>query len=317
MNKHGFWSIDQNDLSVRQERTGILHTLPSGLGRGESHFMTLDEGLTLVETVFQPHRDLVISTRVENESPQLVLTFGLHGKSAYIAAEQAGPVTFSQGIAVTTGFRSCRGERCYRGGELCHQLRLIVRKSWLSGSLGDEAAEAILGNDRLQLLRSQPLEPDYLKSLRLMKGYRHHPDPCKKMKLQGHALLLLSEHLSGLIHDGLPGRDRAAGRDVILLEKACSILEAEFRSPPTVDELAGRIGTSASKLKRLFQTTKENTPYSFVLNRRMDYAMALLSTGRYPIKQVAERVGYQHVSNFTTAFRKHYGYPPGEVCRPR
>jgi AraC-like DNA-binding protein len=74
--------------------------------------------------------------------------------------------------------------------------------------------------------------------------------------------------------------------------------------------LSKRIGTNPCKLKQLFRQHFETTPYGMLLDIRMQQAAQLLKNRQTPINKIAESVGYQHPSNFSTAFSRYFGYSP-------
>ena len=47
-----------------------------------------------------------------------------------------------------------------------------------------------------------------------------------------------------------------------------------------------------------------------LLTKRMTLAMEKLEEGKLPLIKISKSVGYKHVSNFISAFTRHYGLPP-------
>jgi AraC-like DNA-binding protein len=52
-----------------------------------------------------------------------------------------------------------------------------------------------------------------------------------------------------------------------------------------------------------------------MMEHRLSQAHATLLQTDTSIKQLAARLGYAHVSNFTIAFKRKFGYPPGSFRR--
>jgi len=84
---------------------------------------------------------------------------------------------------------------------------------------------------------------------------------------------------------------------------------------PTLDEMAVRFGMSARWLNDEFTLEYGQTIYAFITDRRLTSAHVALRECDVPIKNLAQRLGYSHVSHFTTAFKKKFGYPPGSLRR--
>ena len=82
---------------------------------------------------------------------------------------------------------------------------------------------------------------------------------------------------------------------------------------PTLDDLAVQYGRSAKRLNEEFGRQYGQSIFAFTVDIRLNQAHAALEHTDVSIKQLAARVGYTHVSNFTTAFKKRFGYPPGQL----
>jgi AraC-like DNA-binding protein len=106
-------------------------------------------------------------------------------------------------------------------------------------------------------------------------------------------------------------------RDLELAQAARARLDQEYRRPPTFTELARDIGVSQNKLKTLFREAFGVTMADYCLERRVREAQQLLLEATLTIAQVAERVGYEHQSSFTAAFRGHVGMSPREYRKHR
>ncbi len=85
---------------------------------------------------------------------------------------------------------------------------------------------------------------------------------------------------------------------------------------PTVDKLAAGIFMSKSKFNALFKKIYQKNVYEYYTELRMQKAMALLRTGKYPVAEVAHRISYQNLGHFSRAFRKYYGMLPKD-CIPK
>lgn len=107
-----------------------------------------------------------------------------------------------------------------------------------------------------------------------------------------------------------PGWAGLRGREAAMLAQARRILLERCAAPPSLQELAGQLGTNKNKLNQLFRSQLGTTPQAYALHRRIERAQALIAEGRLTLGQVAEAVGYQHHSSFTTAFRDQVGMSP-------
>jgi AraC-like DNA-binding protein len=94
---------------------------------------------------------------------------------------------------------------------------------------------------------------------------------------------------------------------------AKEILLSDLTNPPTIPELASRIGTNQCYLKKGFKELFGTTVYDFIQEQRMLKAKLLLTTTDYSVLQVAEEIGFSSVSNFSAAFKKITGVYPSEL----
>ncbi|MFP3605875.1 helix-turn-helix transcriptional regulator [Paraburkholderia sp. SIMBA_053] len=108
-----------------------------------------------------------------------------------------------------------------------------------------------------------------------------------------------------------------SSRDLMLMERARMMIDADLQKSMTIPDLARAVGTNASKLKRAFKFLHGVTVFEYSLRRRMHEALRLLADERQSVGQVAAAVGYQHQTSFTTSFRDFYGFAPKDARQLR
>jgi AraC-like DNA-binding protein len=99
------------------------------------------------------------------------------------------------------------------------------------------------------------------------------------------------------------------------VQRAYAILKLEFKNPPSVAELANRVGLNESKLKKLFHEFFDDTIYGVLLKIRMELAYQMLEKDCRHISVVADMVGYGYLSNFSTAFSRYFGILPKSISK--
>ncbi len=80
---------------------------------------------------------------------------------------------------------------------------------------------------------------------------------------------------------------------------------------PSVPDMADCFATNESTLRRAFKATYGVSITLYVRSELLKQARVLLRDGRLQIAEVAFRCGFSSPANFTAAYRRHYGYPPG------
>lgn len=140
-----------------------------------------------------------------------------------------------------------------------------------------------------------------------------HSGSLRRCYIRGCAEQLLALSLQTCIDfrssDDSPDRDMSQ-RDKSRMNKARSVLEASYVSPPTIAELARHIGLNEAKLMHDFKQLFGQTIFDFTQNLRMDEAKRLLENTELSITEIAFEVGYEYSSNFTTAFKRRFGITP-------
>ena len=95
-----------------------------------------------------------------------------------------------------------------------------------------------------------------------------------------------------------------------LHDEALEIIQAEYASELSLDDIARRIATSRRQLQRAFAEAGGTTFREAVAIVRMRKAAELLRDHRLTVGQVARRVGYRQSAQFAKAFRAHHGMVP-------
>lgn len=81
----------------------------------------------------------------------------------------------------------------------------------------------------------------------------------------------------------------------------------------TVEELASKCGIGRRNLQKGFQEYFGETVHEYILRYRMDHARVLLTDRTRSIKTVALMLGYKHVENFTTAYKRRFNQSPRDA----
>ena len=84
---------------------------------------------------------------------------------------------------------------------------------------------------------------------------------------------------------------------------------------PTLSDLSKKCGLSARTLNNDFKKEFGESIYAYIKDQRLAQAHAALIETDTPIKVIAARVGYAHVTNFMLAFKKKFGYSAGSLRR--
>jgi AraC family transcriptional regulator of adaptative response / methylphosphotriester-DNA alkyltransferase methyltransferase len=95
-----------------------------------------------------------------------------------------------------------------------------------------------------------------------------------------------------------------------LFRDAVEIVEAEYGSDLSLDEIARRVASSRRQLQRSYAEIGDTTFREHLTGVRMERAAELLATRGLTVREVAARVGYRQPAQFAKAFRRHHGVAP-------
>ena len=99
-------------------------------------------------------------------------------------------------------------------------------------------------------------------------------------------------------------------RDLALLRRVRDRIDREYAQPLDVEELARGAHMSAGHLSRQFRLAFGESPYSYLMTRRIERAMALLRRGNLSVTEVCFAVGCSSLGTFSTRFTELVGVPP-------
>ncbi len=137
-----------------------------------------------------------------------------------------------------------------------------------------------------------------------------HQDQLKMMFYKSHMTALLSHYFGYLASQKSVGLDSTQLKQMHL---AHEILISDLENPPTLTELAHRVGTNTNKLKRDFKTQFGVPVFKYLQNERLKKAHALIKNEEKTIQEAAWAVGYDSLGSFSNAFEKKFGYRPSQV----
>jgi AraC family transcriptional regulator of adaptative response / methylphosphotriester-DNA alkyltransferase methyltransferase len=97
-----------------------------------------------------------------------------------------------------------------------------------------------------------------------------------------------------------------------LFEDAVAIVESEFASDLSLDDIARRVASSRRQLQRAYREIGSTTFREHLTGVRMERAAELLRIRGLTVRDVAHRVGYRQPAQFAKAFRRHHGVAPSD-----
>ncbi|MCW2603381.1 MAG: transcriptional regulator, AraC family [Pseudonocardiales bacterium] len=99
-------------------------------------------------------------------------------------------------------------------------------------------------------------------------------------------------------------------RDLALLRRVRDRIDREYAQPLDVEALARGAHMSAGHLSREFRRAYGESPYGYLMTRRIERAMTLLRRGDLTVTEVCFAVGCSSLGTFSTRFAELVGVPP-------
>lgn len=133
-----------------------------------------------------------------------------------------------------------------------------------------------------------------------------------KLYLEGMGLQLLSQGLTE--EPSASCKTRLLPQERLRLEQIHELITTHPQKDYSLSELAQLAAMSPSSLRNKFKAYYGQTLFNFLKQQRLQMAHHYLMQG-FSVQQAAHFTGYSHATNFTTAFRKHFGVAPSSLVR--
>jgi len=98
--------------------------------------------------------------------------------------------------------------------------------------------------------------------------------------------------------------------DIDLMNEIKTYLDQHYLEIGSLQEITRKFCINSFKLKHGFKQLFSNSVMKYVDEHKMNYARTKLQQGQVDLTHVADELGYKHYNNFSTAFKKRFGYSP-------
>jgi AraC-like DNA-binding protein len=99
-------------------------------------------------------------------------------------------------------------------------------------------------------------------------------------------------------------------REVAFLRRAKDLVDRAYAQPLDVGALAREAHVSPAHFSRRFRDAYGETPYRYVLTRRVERAQELLRNTDMSVTDICLEVGFQSLGSFSTTFHRVAGVTP-------
>ncbi len=113
-----------------------------------------------------------------------------------------------------------------------------------------------------------------------------------------------------LLRDTFDGEDDSGGLHVKEIKLAVKFIEENYMNPVSIDAITDYVHVSKYYFIRLFRQYMGMTPYSYLINYRINRSKILLRSSKYSVGEISGMTGFLDVSNYITQFKKQTGQKP-------
>ena len=99
---------------------------------------------------------------------------------------------------------------------------------------------------------------------------------------------------------------------LVLLRRVRDRMDRYYADPLDIPTLAREVHLSAGYLSRQFKLAYGESPYSYLMTRRIERAMALLRSEELSVTEICFAVGCQSLGTFSLRFSELVGVSPSE-----
>ena len=138
--------------------------------------------------------------------------------------------------------------------------------------------------------------------------------PARRLFIEGKVLELLALEIDRKFRKKFSG-PVLSPKDVELLHRVKQIMMDNTLDPPTLAEIARKVGLNEKKIKTGFRALFGQTVFGFLNSYRMETAKRMMEETLCPVSEAAWAVGYVNASHFSSAFRGRFGILPGDYLR--
>jgi AraC-like DNA-binding protein len=200
-------------------------------------------------------------------------------------------------------------------------ISILMSKEWLYNYLGKEASSNSILKFifiKTPMFHYEIMDGGYRQLFKEIIMDEDDSNIFKPFIIQNRVMLLLESFFTRLyknINDAHIDIN-ISGEEIERLKLVEKALVSDFsKQPPTITQLGRIAAMSHSKLKVLFKKMYGMPLHGYYQKHRLQKAKAMLISGKYPIKEISDDLGFSGIAGFSKAFKKAFNQTPGEVFR--
>ena len=293
--------------------------IPEQLGEGWVKEIKVDKNIFLVKSDIALNKSMQLDTKSTIDG--FVLMFHLEGEMQYKSLLSNYKIEHKSGFMAVSIVNNEKGTHKLMGMK---NLLIVVKKEFLEQNLSKDTYKKLFlylekKNFHL-LLKHKKTEP--LTAILVNEIYNtKYQGDLERVFIHSKVLEILFIELNNIFENNKKNIDNSKLKldnyDVNAIKRAKEVLLDNMQNPPSVIELAKYVKLNEFKLKTGFKQVFKITPYKLLHEHRMKVAKKLLENGDLNATEVANKIGYKYVHNFSKVFKEEFNVLPKDLMAKR
>lgn len=294
-------------------------TLPENGGLGRLQKFRFRNDLVFYRSEFRVDSDCVIDTIAEDDfSSALSSSMHVVGRCSYVAPD-GSEIKIDSKHATLHRVRDVHTKILIPGNQVIKHIGVSCQLDSLYDMLDSRLPGALKRFDNFddeQFISAQVPITTRFRKLLTQAFTTQASNPIHKIKLESLALAIYAEVLESYATLQKNDKSKVAATpwELNLLEEVNDHIKNNLNQPLGTEMLADQFLLSPKRLASLYKDQFDCSIREAIKSERMKRAFTLINDNGLTVKESAHLVGYNHVSNFTKAYRDFHGETPG---RPR
>lgn len=211
----------------------------------------------------------------------------------------------------------CAKQEIIEPGTLDRSITLVfpIAEESLAGIGREDAAvdkvlRSIRGDVVMRRFRMSPATWGIAGAVLATDRMTHCFSRLRRSRIDELACVVLDMFLESFLDSSQPNLSTRERRQI---SDARDLLLSDLANPPSLNALAASVGTNRTKLNKGFNTLFGMPVYQYLQRERMLSAKIWLENEGRSVSEVAEACGFEHVSNFSNAFKAYHGRTPSSL----
>ncbi len=297
------------------ELKGNSLSFSSALGKGDLTAFFFEKGLTACVNKYQLNEDYLFTRQPTDKFGVIIYLFHFQTIDPIEYKLDDVAINYDRGSLYTLRIINSQTLQQFKFGKTTavRGISIFLENEWIEKNLNHRILDVINYLQEVNYFK----EFINAKQQRLMDEILNVPDthPYAEVYIRSRILRILDKLLENFLkRDISESPERIIEEDFFTLQKIEVILTKNFDEGfPGIEKLSKVSLMSESKLKKLFKQSFGMGLYEYFQKNRMHIAREQIISRKYSISEVGINLGYQNLSNFSTAFRKEFNCLPSEL----